>query len=80
MFPIIFSLAFKGLDRSEVSLASGIINTLILGGAIIPLLLGVIGDAYGIQYSFIIPVICYLNIVYYALVGSKVNPAGAVAV
>jgi MFS transporter, FHS family, L-fucose permease len=77
MFPNIFALAVKGLDRSEVSLASGIINTLIVGGAIIPFLMGIMGDAYGIQYSFIIPVLCYLYIAFYALVGSKVKPVGA---
>lgn len=75
MFPNIFALAVKGLDRSEVSLASGIINTLIVGGAIIPLFMGVLGDLFGIQYSFIIPVICYLYILFYALIGSKLKPA-----
>jgi MFS transporter, FHS family, L-fucose permease len=74
MFPNIFSLAVKGLDRSEVSLASGIINTLIVGGAVIPLLMGVLADAFSIQYSFIIPVLCYLYIAFYALVGSRVKP------
>jgi MFS transporter, FHS family, L-fucose permease len=74
MFPNIFSLAVKGLDRSEVSLASGIINTLIVGGAVIPFLMGLVADAFAIQYSFIIPVLCYMYIFYYALVGSRVKP------
>ncbi len=74
MFPNIFSLAVKGLDRSEVSLASGIINTLIVGGAIIPLIMGIVADLTNIQYSFIVPVVCYLYILFYALVGSKVQP------
>lgn len=73
MFPNIFSLAVKSLDRSEVSLASGIINTLIVGGAVIPLLMGLIGDAFTIQLSFIVPVVCYLYILFYALIGSKVR-------
>jgi MFS transporter, FHS family, L-fucose permease len=79
MFPNIFSLAVKGLDRSEVSLASGIINTLIVGGAIIPVLMGVVGDAFNIQLSFIVPVLCYLYILYYALIGSKLKPVGTTA-
>ncbi len=74
MFPNIFSLAVKGLDRSEVSLASGIINTLIIGGALVPVIMGAVADLAGIQYSFIVPVICYLYILFYALVGSKVKP------
>jgi MFS transporter, FHS family, L-fucose permease len=79
MFPNIFSLAVKGLDRSEVSLASGIINTLIVGGAVIPFLMGVVGDNFNIQLSFIVPVFCYIYILYYALVGSKLKPMGETA-
>lgn len=76
MFPNIFTLAVRNLDRSEISLASGIINTLIVGGAVVPLLMGLISDAFGIQFSFIVPVICYLYILFFALVGSKLPPAG----
>lgn len=36
MFPNIFALAVKGLDKAELSSASGLINSLILGGAVIP--------------------------------------------
>lgn len=79
MFPNIYALAVKGLDRSEVSLATGIINTLIVGGAVIPILMGIVGDALNIQYSFIVPVICYIYILFYALVGSKIKPAGETA-
>lgn len=80
MFPNIFSLAVKGLDRSEVSLASGIINTLIVGGAIIPVVMGAVADYSNIQIAFIVPVICYAYILFYALVGSQIKPAeGAVA-
>jgi MFS transporter, FHS family, L-fucose permease len=79
MFPNIFSLAVKGLDRSEVSLASGIINTLIVGGAVIPFLMGLIGDSFNIQLSFIVPVFCYAYILYYALIGSKLKPMGETA-
>jgi len=44
MFPNIFSLGVKDLDPSEMPLASGIINTLIVGGAVIPLLMGFLSD------------------------------------
>ncbi len=79
MFPNIYALAVKGLDRSEVSLATGIINTLIVGGAVIPVLMGIVADALNIQYSFIVPVICYLYILFYALIGSKLKPVGETA-
>lgn len=79
MFPNIFALAIKGLDRSEVALAAGIINTLIVGGAIIPALMGVVADAFNIQYSFIVPVLCYLYILFFAFIGHKIKPAPGTA-
>jgi FHS family L-fucose permease-like MFS transporter len=60
-----------GLDKGELSMASGIINTLIVGGAVIPVLMGVVADGLGVKFAFILPVICYAYIVFFALVGSK---------
>jgi Fucose permease len=71
MFPNIFALSVDGLDKGELSMASGLINTLIVGGAIIPVLMGLIADGMGVKFAFILPVICYLYIVFFALVGSK---------
>jgi FHS family L-fucose permease-like MFS transporter len=71
MFPNIFALGVDGLDKGELSMASGLINTLIVGGAIIPVLMGVMADSIGVRYAFILPIICYLYIVFFALVGSK---------
>jgi FHS family L-fucose permease-like MFS transporter len=71
MFPNIFALGVDGLDKGELSTASGIINTLIVGGAIIPVLMGQIADGYGVKYAFILPIICYAYIAFFALVGSK---------
>lgn len=71
MFPNIFALSIDGLDKSEMSMASGVINTLIVGGAVIPVLMGLIADNFGIRYAFILPVISYIYILFFALVGSK---------
>ncbi len=71
MFPNIFALGVDGLDKGELSMASGLINMLIVGGAVIPVLMGLIADGLGVRYAFILPIICYLYIVFYALVGSK---------
>lgn len=73
MFPNIFSLAVKDLDKGELSGASGLINALILGGAIIPPLMGGIADNFGYTYAFLIPALCYIYILYYALSGSKIR-------
>ncbi|PKP51834.1 MAG: MFS transporter [Bacteroidetes bacterium HGW-Bacteroidetes-1] len=75
MFPNIFSLAVKDLDKGELSGASGLINALILGGAIIPPLMGSIADNYGYTWAFIVPAICYLYIFYYAVSGSSLRKA-----
>jgi len=71
MFPNIFALGVDGLDKGELSMASGLINMLIVGGAVIPVLMGLVADGMGVRYAFILPIICYLYIVFYALVGSK---------
>ena len=71
MFPNIFALGVDGLDKGELSMASGLINSLIVGGAVIPVLMGVLADGIGVRFSFILPIACYLYIVFFALVGSK---------
>ncbi|OFY65114.1 MAG: glucose transporter [Bacteroidetes bacterium RBG_13_43_22] len=71
MFPNIFALGVDGLDKGELSMASGIINTLIVGGALIPVLMGLIADGLGVRFAFILPIVCYLYIVFFALIGSK---------
>lgn len=70
MFPTIFSLAIVGLGR-HTGKGSGIICMAIVGGAIIPLLQGLIADALGIHHAFILPLLCYLYIAYYGLAGHK---------
>ncbi|MEI6894271.1 MAG: sugar MFS transporter [Colwellia sp.] len=72
MFPTIFSLAIAGLGP-HTSQGSGILCLAIVGGAIIPLIQGVLADSIGIQPSFFLPILCYFFIVYYGFYGSKVN-------
>jgi MFS transporter, FHS family, L-fucose permease len=45
----------------------------IVGGAILPLIQGVIADHIGLHHAFFVPLICYLFILFYALSGSKPN-------
>jgi len=70
MFPNIFALGIAGLGPMT-SKGSGLIMTAVVGGAIVPLLLGAAADKLGIQHSFFIPLICYLFIAYYGFVGHK---------
>jgi MFS transporter, FHS family, L-fucose permease len=72
MFPSIFSLGVAELGPLTGD-GSGMLNMAIVGGAIVPLLQGVIADRIGIHHAFFVPVICYLYILFYALKGSKPN-------
>jgi FHS family L-fucose permease-like MFS transporter len=44
----------------------------IVGGALIPLLMGYSADRIGVQPSFWVPAVCYLYIVFYGLKGSEI--------
>jgi len=69
MWPCIFSLSIAGLGK-YTNQGSALLIMMIIGGAFIPPLQGLLSDAIGIHYSYIIPVICFL---YLALYGFLVN-------
>lgn len=59
MFPTIFSLACEKLGARAAD-GSGIINIAIFGGAVVPLLTGVVADSTGsLALSLIVPAVCY---------------------
>jgi MFS transporter, FHS family, L-fucose permease len=70
MFPSIFSLGIAKLGRLTGD-GSGIMIAAIVGGAIIPMLQGVLADRIGLQFAFVLPVVCYLYIMSYGFVGSR---------
>jgi len=70
MFPTIFSLAIHEL-KDVTSHGAGVLCLAIVGGAIIPLIQGILADTLGIQLAFILPAVCYGYILFYALSGSK---------
>ncbi|MBQ4857499.1 sugar MFS transporter [Pseudoalteromonas sp. MMG007] len=70
MFPTIFSLALNGLGKHTAQ-GSGILCLAIVGGAIVPLLQGALADSVGVQLSYVLPILCYIFIVFYGLSGSK---------
>jgi FHS family L-fucose permease-like MFS transporter len=72
MFPTIFSLGVAELGPLTGN-GSGVLTMAIVGGAILPVIQGVIADRVGIHHAFLLPVLCYLYIVFYALRGSKPN-------
>jgi FHS family L-fucose permease-like MFS transporter len=72
MFPTIFSLGVAELGPLTGN-GSGLLNMAIVGGAILPVIQGTIADHVGLHHAFVLPVVCYLYILYYALSGSKPN-------
>lgn len=65
MFPTIFTLSIAGLGSLKPQ-ASGILCTAIVGGAVIPPLLGLLADGYGFKVAFLLVVACYAYIAYFA--------------
>jgi FHS family L-fucose permease-like MFS transporter len=72
MFPTIFTLGIASLGR-HTGEASGVMCMAIVGGALVPLLQGWMADHVGLLASFMVPVLCYIYIVYYGLRGHRVQ-------
>jgi MFS transporter, FHS family, L-fucose permease len=70
MFPSIFALGVAELGPLTGD-GSGLLNTAIVGGAIIPLIAGALADRFGVQHALLLPAVCYVYILYYALKGSR---------
>ncbi|GHT68846.1 L-fucose:H+ symporter permease [Bacteroidia bacterium] len=72
MFPSIFALGVKGLGEKTKTAASILVLT-VVGGAIAPALMGLIG-ADNMNIGFIVPLICFLYIAVFGLIENKLKP------
>jgi FHS family L-fucose permease-like MFS transporter len=70
MFPTIFSLAMKDRVR-HLGQASGILCMAIVGGAVVPVVQGLLADVVGLRLAFLLPVLCYA---YIARFGAQAQP------
>ena len=72
MFPTIFALGVKDLGEGT-KLASSLIIMAIVGGAIIPLIMGAVSDANNgnIQLAYIVPVFCFVVVAWFGWKGYK---------
>ena len=70
MFPTIFSLALKGLGKFT-SKGSGLLCMGIVGGALVPAIQGYFADTIGLLPSFVIPLVCYVYILFYGVMGYR---------
>jgi FHS family L-fucose permease-like MFS transporter len=73
MFPTIFTLT---LERSSAPIpaTSGLLCMAIVGGAILPQVFGAVADKGGLATAFIVPLLAYVCIVAFALVGRAARP------
>jgi FHS family L-fucose permease-like MFS transporter len=76
MFPTIFSMALYRLGKFTGQ-ASGILCMAIVGGAVVPFVQGLLADALGLQWSFVVPAACYAFILYFGLRFAGLYSAGA---
>ena len=74
MFPTIFALGIHGLgDRAKK--ASSFIVMAIMGGAILPKLMGAVADKYDMSRAFIVPMVCFVLIALYGFYWPKLSQA-----
>lgn len=73
MWGCIFTLAVQGLKK-YTSKASGVFMMGVFGGAVIPILQGILADLMGSwQWTWLIVIACELVILYYAWYGSRIR-------
>lgn len=70
MFPTIFALSLKGVG-GHTKFASSLLIMCIVGGAIAPVLMGLIADSLSMALAFSVPLVCFVVIAAYALWGGE---------
>ncbi len=70
MWSNIFTLAIDGLDKFT-SQGSSLLVMMIVGGAILPLLQGLLADMSGVHYSLFVPLFAYLYLIFFGINGYK---------
>ena len=72
MFSNVFTLAIDGLGK-YTSQGSSLLVMMILGGAVVPPIQGVVADHIGVHAAFVVPLFCYAYLVWYGFVGSRMR-------
>jgi FHS family L-fucose permease-like MFS transporter len=72
MFPTIFSLSIRGLGARTKEGASLVIMS-IVGGAVLPLIMGRVSDISNMQLAYLVPAACFFVILYFALKNANVK-------
>jgi FHS family L-fucose permease-like MFS transporter len=69
MYPTIFALGVKGLGTHTKTGSAAIVMS-IVGGAIIPPLMGRVADVGGVAISYAVPLVCFVGVALYAWLGA----------
>jgi FHS family L-fucose permease-like MFS transporter len=72
MFPTIFSLGIRGLGARTKD-GSALLVMSIAGGAVLPVIMGHVSDASTIQTAYLVPALCFLAVLGFALRNSSVR-------
>ena len=72
MFPTIFSLGIFGLGEKS-KLASSFIVMAIMGGAVLPKVMGAIADKDGMSAGYVVPAVCFMVIALYGFFWTKLS-------
>ena len=67
MYPTIFALGIRGLG-DHTKMASSLIVMAIVGGALMPLLMGWLADTFSMRVGFAMPLFCFAFVSFYAAI------------
>lgn len=71
LWPCIFTLAVTGLGK-HTNQGSSLLIMMIMGGGLVSGLQGLLGDSIGIQESYIVGIVCFLYLAFYAIRSSSI--------
>ena len=74
MFPTIFALGIFGLGV-RAKKASAYLVMAIMGGALLPKVMGAIGDKYDMSRAFIVPLFCFAIVAVYGYLWPRLSGA-----
>jgi len=74
LWPCIFTIAVAGLGKNT-NQGSSLLIMMIMGGGILSWLQGVFADKIGIQYSYVVGVVCFAYLAFYAIKSKSILKA-----
>jgi FHS family L-fucose permease-like MFS transporter len=72
MFPTIFALSIRGLG-AKTKMGSSLVIMAIVGGAVFPVIMGQVSDVSTIQIAYIVPAVCFLVVLYFAVRNNSIK-------